>query len=152
MLYRISTTATGGFAVLIDHPAAVISAAALFISSFASEFLVDGEALLLNEGDFAVGADIQGHEALPSRGRPFVDCSLCIRVGEGVARRVEPRCSQTALRRESLGDAFIKVVAVVVLACGHVAAAIPILQAERQVPALRATPVVTRVFQYAEST
>ena len=66
-LQRLSATATGGFAVLIDHPAAVLCAAVIFISPFAAEFLVDGEALRVAEVDFTAGADIRGHEALPSR-------------------------------------------------------------------------------------
>ena len=64
VLQRIAATLTGGFAVLIDHPAAVLGAAAIISSPLASEFLVNGKALRVTEVDFAVGADIRGHEAL----------------------------------------------------------------------------------------
>ena len=49
---------TGGFAILIDHPAAVPCAAAIVVSPFTAEFLVNGEALRVAEVNVTGRADI----------------------------------------------------------------------------------------------
>lgn len=85
VLQGVAATLTGGFAVFIDHPAAVLGAAAILSSPLASEFLVNGKALRVTEVDFAVGADIRGHEALS--------------LGQTAGRQ---RLSNSRLRRGSL--------------------------------------------------
>lgn len=64
VLQRIAAAGTGRFAILIDHPAAVLRTAVILRSPLAAEFLVNGKALRVAEVYFAVVTDIRGHEAL----------------------------------------------------------------------------------------
>ena len=58
LLQRFAAAGTGGFAILIDHPAAVLCTARLLRAPLASEFFVNGKALRVAEVYFAVVTDV----------------------------------------------------------------------------------------------
>lgn len=64
VLQRIAAAGTGGFAIVIDHPAAVLRTGVILRSPLAAEFLVNGKPLRVAEVYFAGVTDIRGHEAL----------------------------------------------------------------------------------------